>query len=201
MPLRNQHHGPARRAVNAMSDHDRYDLLMLAVLAGSILYGAWRGMAWQVASLASLVLSYFVAVRYSPALAGHIELEPPLNRAAAMLVLYAFTSLAVWVAFRLAARLIDRVKLKEFDRQLGALFGGIKGLLLCLVITFFALALSQRWREPILRSRSGNYLAWLVARVDPLLPAELHELLEPYLDDLEGQLEPRQAGAGERRRS
>jgi hypothetical protein len=55
-----------------------------------------------------------------------------------MLALYLATSLAVWLLFRLVAGIIDKVKLKDFDRQVGALIGVAKGVLLCLVITFFA---------------------------------------------------------------
>ena len=55
-----------------------------------------------------------------------------------MLVLYVVTSLAIWLLFRLVSGFIDRLRLKEFDRQLGGVFGAIKGGLWCVVITFFA---------------------------------------------------------------
>ena len=32
-----------------------YDFVMLAVLVGTTLFGLWKGMAWQMASLASVV--------------------------------------------------------------------------------------------------------------------------------------------------
>ena len=32
-----------------------YDICMLVVLVGTTVFGAWKGMAWQVASSASLV--------------------------------------------------------------------------------------------------------------------------------------------------
>ena len=41
-----------------------------------------------------------------------------------------------------AKRTIDRLKLKEFDRQIGAIFGLAKGVLWCAVITFFTVTLS-----------------------------------------------------------
>ena len=44
---------------------DWYDIAMLCVLGLATLIGAWKGMAWQLASLASLVLSYFLALRFS----------------------------------------------------------------------------------------------------------------------------------------
>ncbi len=83
----------------------------------------------------------------------------------AMLILYVLTSLAVWLLFRLVAGVIDRVKLQEFDRQVGGLFGLAKGILLCLVITFFAVTLSESTRQAVLRTYSGRTIAVLIVEV------------------------------------
>ena len=40
-----------------------YDMLMLVVLVGATVFGFWKGMAWQIASLASLVVSYFASLQ------------------------------------------------------------------------------------------------------------------------------------------
>src|SRR5215475_1105258 len=115
---------------------DWYDIVMLVVLGGATLLGAWKGMAWQIASLGSLVLSYFLALRFSAQLAPLFGASAPLNRFVAMLVIYLATSVVVWCAFRLVAGFMDRIKLRDFDHQVGALFGLFKGVLLCLAITF-----------------------------------------------------------------
>ncbi len=170
-----------------------YDIIMLAVLAGSTLFGFVKGMAWQLASLASLFVSYLVALNFSHLLAPHLGKQEPLNRFAAMLVLYLGTSLAIWLVFRVVAGAIDRVKLKEFDRQVGGLFGAAKGVLLCVVVTFFAVSLSEEIREHILFSRSGHYIAVLLDKADGVIPEDLHEVLDPYLHKLDEQLDPRSA--------
>jgi membrane protein required for colicin V production len=167
-----------------------YDLLMLVVLAGTTVFGFVKGMAWQIASLASLIVSYFVALRFSEPLAatGLVGDEAPWNRFVAMLVIYLGTSLVIWLAFRLVSGAIDRVRLHEFDRQLGGLFGLAKGALLCVAITFFAITLVPNTRDAILRARSGHYIALLIARADAVMPAEVHEVLDPYLNKLEAEL-------------
>lgn len=167
-----------------------YDIAMLIVLAGATLFGFMKGMAWQVASLASLVASYFVALRFSDDLAPQIGLEPPLNRFAAMAIIYLGTSLAIWLVFRVVAGLIDKVRLKEFDRQVGALFGAAKGVLWCLVITLVAVSVSERARELVLQSKSGYYMAQLIDRAEAVMPPEVHQVLGPYLDRLDQQLKP-----------
>jgi membrane protein required for colicin V production len=167
-----------------------YDICMLVVLGGATVFGAWKGMAWQVASTASLVLSYLVALRFSEQLAPRFGDQAPLNRFIAMFVLYMATSLAIWLAFRMVAGVIDRVRLREFDRQMGALFGAAKGVLLCVAITFFAVTLSAKARTAVLDSRSGYMIARLLDRADGVMPRELHDVLDPYLNKLEQQLDP-----------
>jgi membrane protein required for colicin V production len=167
-----------------------YDLVMIFVLVAATLWGARKGLAWQVASILSLGVSYFAALKFSDAIAPFINAEPPWNRFGAMLVIFLGVSLAVWLVFRMVSTVIDRIRLREFDRQIGALFGLAKGVLLCCVITFFAITLLDGAREPILNSRSGYYIALLIDRADAVMPAEIHDVLGPYLHKLEEELDP-----------
>lgn len=167
-----------------------YDIVMLVVLVGATVFGAWKGMAWQLASLASFMLSYFVALRFSEPLATLFGDQAPWNRFIAMLVLYLVTSAGIWLVFRLVAAFLDRLKLREFDRQIGALFGFAKGALLCIVITFFAVSLAPAARQRILNSRSGYYIGVVLSRADALMPQEIHQILDPYLNPLERELQP-----------
>lgn len=163
-----------------------YDILMLIVLAFAIIWGAWKGLAWQIASIASIGLSYFVALHFRMPLARIINASPPWNMFLAMLILFLGTGLIVWVCFNLISEIIERVKLKEFDRQLGALFGAAKGVLLCVLITLFSVALlGDTQRQAICTSKSGYYIAVLLDRADMMIPRELHEVLAPYLDRLD----------------
>jgi membrane protein required for colicin V production len=131
-----------------------------------------------------------VALRFSPQIAHNFGDQAPLNRFIAMAVLYAATSVAIWLVFRIVASFLDRVKLREFDRQLGAMFGAAKGVLWCVAITFFAVTLSAKARGLVLDSRSGHYIAILLNRADNVMPQELHDVLDPYLHKLERELDP-----------
>lgn len=167
-----------------------YDILMLVVLVGCTLFGLWKGMAWQLASLASLIVSYIVALKFSDAVAPHISDEAPWNRFLAMLILYIVTSLAIWLAFRVVAGVIDKVKLKEFDKQLGAAFGLAKGVALCLIVTFFAVSLSEPLRAKVQSSQSGYYISRLLDRAGPLIPEQFSEVLNPRVEELKHKLDP-----------
>jgi len=167
-----------------------YDIFMLVVLVGTTIFGAWKGMAWQLASLASVVLSAMVAIHFSGPLAPLFSVNEPWNRFLAMLILYLATSLSIWVLFRLVAGILDRVRLKEFDRQLGAMFGFVKGVLLCVLITFFAVTLSETARQAVLRAKSGYYIAQLTRHAGPILPEEVRAVVGKYLDELDEKLQP-----------
>jgi membrane protein required for colicin V production len=165
---------------------------MLVVLGGATFFGFLKGFAWQIASLASLVLSYLMALRFADALAPQLNADPRWSKYLAMLVIYAGTSLVVWLAFRVVSGAIDRIKLREFDRQIGGLFGLLKGALFCTIITFFAVTLTETSRAAVLKSKSGGHIARLLHEAKPVMPPELSELLAPYIDKLNRGLDPTQ---------
>ncbi|MGV3483911.1 MAG: CvpA family protein [Planctomycetaceae bacterium] len=169
---------------------EKYDIVMLVVLLGAMLFGALKGFAWQLASITSIGLSYFVAYRFREPLSQSIQADPPWNRFLAMLILYVGTSLVIWVAFRMVSQTIDRLKLKEFDRQVGAMFGLAKGALYCVLITLFAVTLlGDQVRQTVVQSTSGRYIAQVLDRSESIIPAEIQEVVGPYLEKLDQQLQ------------
>ncbi|TWT55364.1 Colicin V production protein [Allorhodopirellula solitaria] len=167
---------------------------MAVVLFGTMLFGALKGFAWQLASIASIVVSYAVAYHYREPFSQNIQAEPPWNRFLAMLILYVVTSFVIWVGFRMISSTIDRMKLKEFDRQIGALFGLGKGAIFCTLITLFAVTLlGEKSQQAITASRSGRWIARLLDESDSIMPEELAVVVQPYLERAESQLESDQA--------
>jgi membrane protein required for colicin V production len=168
-----------------------YDLLMLAVLGVATIFGFWKGLAWQVASLASLVVSYFMALRFADRVAPMVSDQAPFNKVMAMVIIYAVTSMAIWMLFRVVAGVIDGVKLKEFDRQMGAFVGFAKGALFCIGITFVAVTfLGDARRDQIIASRSGKYIVQVLDKADAVAPPEVKEVIKPYLDRINQSLDP-----------
>ena len=117
---------------------------------------------------------YALSVRLSP--------TEPWNKILAMLILFVATALVVWIVFGFISRFLNRLKLQEFDRQIGALFGAAKGLLLCMIITMFAICLSgEEQRQKIVYSHSGRILLVMISRVQAVMPSEIQQSLRPYL--------------------
>lgn len=159
-----------------------YDLVMIVVFAGSILFGLWKGLAWQVASVAAVFLSYFVSVTFRGRVSGFISAEEPWNQFAAMLILFLGTSLIVWTVFAGVSQRIRKLELNGFDRQAGAVLGAIKGALLCMVVTMFAVALlGDSARNAIYESRTGGYIVRGINELPSIVPTEIHHYIDPYI--------------------
>jgi membrane protein required for colicin V production len=168
-----------------------YDLVMLGVLAAATIFGFWKGLAWQIASLASLVVSYFVALKFADRIAPMLSQHAPWNKFLAMLLIYAGASLAIWLIYRAVGSAIDRVKLNEFDRQMGALVGFAKGVLICIAITFFAVTLlGQAQRDKIIASRSGRYIVQVLDKAGAVAPPEIKQVIGPYINKINERLDP-----------
>ena len=182
---------------NGLTTMQTYDILMLIILASAAIFGAIKGFAWQVASLASIVVSYFVANYFRYDVAKHINAQPPWNVFLAMLLLFFGTSLAIWLIFRMVSSSIDKIRLKEFDRQLGAGFGLIKGAAMCCVVTMFAMTLlGPNQKTAIARSRSGQYISQALTHAGSIMPAEVKEVIGPYIANVERELEQGRAPEG-----
>ena len=162
---------------------ETYDIIMLIILVAAMIYGAIKGFAWQVASIVSIAASYTVAYRFREPFSESIDASPPWNRFLAMLILFVGTWLVIWAIFRMISGAIDRMKLREFDRQIGALFGLGKGALICILVTFFAVTLlGDGPRQAIVNSHSGRYIAQILDKSDAIIPAEIHDVVGPYLE-------------------
>ncbi|MBM4021517.1 MAG: CvpA family protein [Planctomycetes bacterium] len=165
-----------------------YDLVMLGILATAAILGYFKGIVWQIAWIAGIGASALVALRFGGPLSPFFGGQPPWNRLIAMLALYVGTSLAVWLVFSAVSGLIKTVKLSAFDHQLGLLLGLAKGVLLCVVVTFFVVTLAPGYREQIVGSTSGRLVAELIVRADQILPPDIVETVKPFVDRFEDEL-------------
>jgi uncharacterized membrane protein required for colicin V production len=162
-----------------------YDLLTLGILMYAMFRGAMKGIVWQLAAIAALLLCFFFSGSLSAAVAPFIRVEPPLNQWIAMLILYLGFSFVSFGVARVLHEMIESMKIEALDRHLGAILGLVKGGMLSLFLTFFLVTLSHSARETIINSESGYVAAVVIDRLDPVIPGDLHALLEPYIRRLD----------------
>ncbi|HEY1067905.1 MAG TPA: CvpA family protein [Pirellulales bacterium] len=158
-----------------------YDVFMLVVLLTATLFGAWSGLAWQLAALASCAASWAVAMSTAKDLAPYLASDPVEGKFLAMLIVFLSCTGILFALLKSISSTVERVKLQEFDPQAGALFGLMKGLLYCLVVTFFATTMNATARNQILHTRSGYYAATVMHGMKAIAPPELDALLASHL--------------------
>jgi uncharacterized membrane protein required for colicin V production len=164
-----------------------YDGVMALIVLFATVHGYWKGATWQIAPIMSLVLGYMVAMPMSVSTAHYFG-DPPQNRLFALVTIYIGVSMVVYLLVRSFREGIEKAKLTEFDRHLGALLGALKGILLTLAITVILLIYSSIARDLILKSESSSIAAKIINAVYPILPKAMHQILSPYLRQLDREL-------------
>src|SRR5262249_3197656 len=154
-----------------------YDAAMVGVVIAGMVWGAIRGITWQIASIASLVLGYLVAFPLSAQLAPHFPGEPAVARALALLAPYAGVSGCGVMSARVGRATLRRPRFEAFDRHLGMLLGGLEGAILGLIVTFFVVSLAPQARSPIFSSPSGRVVCRVLDVIEPILPGEIRDEL------------------------
>jgi len=155
----------------------------LVLLLGAVLFGYWKGLAWQIASVAAIVVSYFAAYRFRDQVAQYVQAEYPFNRIAAMLIIFVACSLIIWLAYAYVNRSLEKAELDGFNRQMGALVGAFLGILLCMVVTMFSVSLlGQPAHDSIHYSKFGPYVLRGISMVRSVVPEELSASLDPHFD-------------------
>jgi len=153
---------------------------MVGLILAGMIWGVFRGVTWQLASLASLVLAYLFSYEVSLFIAPYIPARPAIQRAGSMLAAYIVMSAGVFfVAWTIRATL-KKLKFEAYDRHLGMLLGGIEGALLGIVGTLFVVGLSPGSRDPIFSSVSGRVVARVMDSAGPVLPAEVRDVVTPF---------------------
>lgn len=161
-----------------------YDGVMLTIVIVCVIQGALKGMAWQLAPIASLVVGYLFGVPLSTATAPWFG-QPPLNGVFSLITMYMLVSLGVYLIARSLRESIEKLKLVEFDRHLGALLGGVKGVLFTTVLTVGLLCVFPSAAGMIVHSESRGVAENVIDFVSPLLPKDVHQVIAPYLRPIE----------------
>lgn len=162
-----------------------YDLFVLAILIYFTIRGAVKGVIWQIAGLAGIILCFMFADGISAAVGPHVQLQEPLNSWVVLFGAYVFFSFIAFGIARLMNEWVEKAQLKEFNRHLGAIFGFIKGVTLCMIMTFLIVTVSADARTALKDSRSGYYSAHIMNRLHPIMPEALHTALNDYIHALD----------------
>jgi uncharacterized membrane protein required for colicin V production len=157
-----------------------YDAAMAIVVVAGMVRGAWLGITWQLASIASLILGYVVSHQASAQFAPYFPGEPEVARALAMTTIYVIVSASVFGLARLVRGVLHKLKFEAYDRHLGMLLGGMEATCAGMIATLFVVSLAPASRQPIFSSPTGRVVGTVMENLGPVLPAEVRRALAPH---------------------
>lgn len=157
------------------------DLALIVIVAISMAIGLWRGLVFEVLSLAGWVVAYLGASALAPWMAELLPAErlgAPLTHLLSVLLGFVVILIVWGLCARLLKHLIQASPLSPLDRLGGGCFGVLRavliGLLLVLVVSHTRFASTETWRA----SRAVPALAALLQSLQPLLPEALGRLVK-----------------------
>nr|WP_316639450.1 CvpA family protein [uncultured Roseateles sp.] len=152
------------------------DIAMACVLLFSLLAGVWRGLLFEVLSLMGWVVAYFGSQLLAPYISHWVLVgaEGSTLQQVSSLVLAFVLLLLLWgLGARLVRMLVQASPLSALDRLLGAGFGLIRGLLICLlavlVVGMTPAAHSAQWQD----SELVPWMQVVLQGLKPVLPPSI----------------------------
>ncbi len=113
-----------------------FDLVVLGVVLISALLAAVRGFTREILSIASWVAAAAAAYAFHPALLPYVRehiSNPTIALVAAIAAIFLVTLVVVsFITVRLSDFVLDS-RIGAVDRSLGFLYGGVRGVLICIV--------------------------------------------------------------------
>jgi len=157
------------------------DYVVLAIIAVSLLVGAVRGFIKEAFSLLVWAAAFLIAFQYSGVLAMQLENQielPSVRMSLAFAGLFISVLLVGGLLTYLLGKLVEKTGLSGTDRLLGAIFGGVRGLVLVLALILVAgltpIPQDPWWQQ----SRSIQSLMPLAEWTAQFLPDYIREHLQ-----------------------
>lgn len=152
------------------------DWIFLVALCASLLIGAWRGLVFELLSLAGWVVAFFAAQWFADDMGALLPMgqaDATWRHVAGFAVVFVGAVFACGLVAWLLKKLVEAVGLRPADRALGALFGVLRGLVLLLAVVLVAgwtpMQDAPWWKE----SQAAPLLQGALKGLRPALPDEL----------------------------
>jgi len=150
------------------------------VLALSMLMGAWRGLVFEILSLANWLLAFVLAHWLAPVMSVYLPMHGSgevLRFAAGFVMAFVLSLMAGSLAIFLIKKVVYVSGMGPIDRALGCVFGALRGvvvlLALALVLRLTPLHDTAMWQE----ARSPAIAQLLMTALKPWLPQTFGKFL------------------------
>ncbi len=156
------------------------DWIFLAVLLLSTLMGAWRGLVYEVLSLANWALAFVLARHFSPAFAAWLPMtnaSETIRYGIAFVLLFVLSVFAGSLLMWLVGQLFKAAGLRPADRALGAVFGVVRGAVVLLAAAVLVGITSWKSEPLWTESVAAAWATEAVGQIKPVLPPEFGKYL------------------------
>ncbi len=151
------------------------DGVFAAGLLVSLLLGAWRGLVFELLSLAGWVAAYFMARAFGADLGALLplgEAQAAWRPAVGLALVFVLTVFVGGLLATLSRKLMVVAGLRPADRALGALFGVARGALVLLLVVWVAGFTSVRDAPWWQASRAVPWIEGALQAWGPVLPQD-----------------------------
>ena len=117
------------------------DIVILAVMGVSLVFGLFRGLLRELLSLVSWIMAFWIAYRYSSSVAQIIDKalqNPTLSQAVSAVLVFVLVLVALMLLTSLLRKIFKATGLAGTDRILGGLFGFGRAVVILLVALILA---------------------------------------------------------------
>ena len=157
-----------------------FDWVLLAVLACSMLLGAWRGLVYEVLSVLGWIAAFMCAQWFAAEVAPSLPMgdaTSSVRYVAAFALIFVLVAFACGLVTSLLKRVVQAVGLRPVDRVLGMVFGLLRAAILILaagvVISSTPLQRSSWWQE----SAGAALVTSTLHGLKQMLPPEVAKFL------------------------
>ena len=156
------------------------DWICVAVLSISLVVGAWRGLVYELLSVANWIAAFVLAQWFAPDVAHYLPLASAtevVRYAAGFVVVFVAALFAGGMLAFLIRKLVAAVGLRPVDRVLGAAFGLQRGVVILLALTVVA-GMTPVIKSPWWLESTGAGIAVVVLQgLKPVLPEDFGKYL------------------------
>jgi len=167
-----------------------FDLILLLILGGFVLYGLWFGIIHTLGVLVGTIAGAFLAARWYEPVAGWTGFlfggHENLAKVICFLLLFVIINRLVGLLFWLVDKIFSFLKIIPFlstiNRLLGAVFGFLEGVLVLGLTLYVAerYPLGDWFTTSLVDSKIAHYFITVGKILTPLLP-EIFKQLKSYV--------------------
>lgn len=131
-----------------------FDFLVIAILAVSVGLAIWRGLVRELFSLASWLGAFWISKEFAAVVAGWLPdsvSNPGLRLVIGFISLMLASLLVFSLITLLIVHLVKVAGLTTSDRMLGAFFGGVRGVVIVVILVLLG-GMTSAPREPFWRN-------------------------------------------------